>query len=63
MTLGDIGRIEINNDGTVTIDGIIYTCPENVVIDYPVFANTGLLDCMFDSDINSMFLEGNYERW
>jgi len=52
MTLGTIDHIEINNNGTVSIDGIVYDSPESVIVDYPSLINGTLLDFIFDCEIN-----------
>lgn len=52
MIPGSIDCIEINNDGTITIDGTQYNSPESVIVDYPEFIGGTLLDFIFDCDVN-----------
>jgi hypothetical protein len=52
MIPGRIEHIEINNNGTITIDGILYNNQEEVVAIFPEFSGGTLLDFIFDCEIN-----------
>lgn len=60
MTLGAIEHIEINNDGTISIDGTLYNSAESVIAVYPEFSGGALLEFMFDCDVNT-FVGANYD--
>ena len=58
MIPGMIDHIEINNNGTITIDGILYNTPEEVIANYPEFSGGSLLEFMFYLEINGGNNEG-----